>query len=281
MIGPFLQVLLTIMAFAIMLGLGAALVPRDFLLVLRNPYKPMIGLLCQFGIMPLLGFLLSLFLNLPEAVAVALLIISCMPGGATSNLFAYLSKGNVALSISMTATSTIAGFLVIPIVISIYAAALDVQIPRENIVVSLLMLLVPLTLGMTVRSLRPSAAKYLERIGSVLGSALIAVILLVWFFQNWDLLASTSPRVYTAIISLGLFGFLFGLLLARAFRLNWRDARTVSLETGIQNVPLAIAIIVLSFDTRAQQELLPVVALYAIFIVLISVLATALYRRPA
>ncbi len=81
------QIVLALMIFAIMLGMGASLTPRDFYLALRRPYGLAIGLISQYGFMPFIGFVLSIALGLPEPVAVGLLILSCMPGGTTSNMF--------------------------------------------------------------------------------------------------------------------------------------------------------------------------------------------------
>jgi BASS family bile acid:Na+ symporter len=97
------------MIFVIMLGMGASLTPRDFWLALKRPYGLMIGVVSQYGFMPLIGFLLITILPEPSAIAVGVLIMACMPGGTTSNIFTYFSKGNLALSVLMTVTSTVTG----------------------------------------------------------------------------------------------------------------------------------------------------------------------------
>src|SRR6056297_2017850 len=121
MVGAFEQAILAIMIFVIMLGMGASLTPRDFYLALKRPYGLAIGVVSQYGFMPFIGFLLVSFLTFPEAIAVGVLIMSCMPGGTTSNIFTYFSKGNLALSVLMTVTSTVAGVVLIPIILVIYA----------------------------------------------------------------------------------------------------------------------------------------------------------------
>jgi BASS family bile acid:Na+ symporter len=113
------------MIFVIMLGMGASLTPRDFWLALKRPYGLMIGVVSQYGFMPLIGFLMITLL--PEPSPSAVLIMACMPGGTTSNIFTYFSKGNLALSVLMTVTSTVFGVLLIPIVLLIYATALDLR----------------------------------------------------------------------------------------------------------------------------------------------------------
>ncbi len=115
MVGAFEQALLALMICVIMLGMGASLTPRDFYLALKRPYGLAIGVVSQYGFMPFIGFVLITLLPLPRAVAVGVLIMSCMPGGTTSNIFTYFSKGNLALSVLMTVTSTIFGVILIPI----------------------------------------------------------------------------------------------------------------------------------------------------------------------
>ena len=97
MVSPLEQAVLALMIFAIMLGMGASLTPRDFYLALRRPYGLVIGLVSQYGFMPFIGFMLATLLTVPEAIAVGILIMSCMPGGTTSNIF---SCGSAALCTS-------------------------------------------------------------------------------------------------------------------------------------------------------------------------------------
>lgn len=279
MVGAFEQALLAAMIFVIMLGMGASLTPRDFWLALRRPQGLAIGLVSQYGFMPLIGFVMAIALDLPEPIAIGLLIVSCMPGGTTSNIFTYFSKGNLALSVLMTVTSTIFGVLLIPLVLLIYASALDLTIPRENIVVTLVILLVPVAIGMGLRKLDANAGAVTEFMGSALALFFIAFIAISWVPRNWQFLLDTTPATYFAAIMLGVFGMAIGYAFARLLRLHPRNARTVALETGIQNAPLAIAIIALTFAGPDQQGIIAVGALYSLFIVITSTLVTLLFRR--
>jgi BASS family bile acid:Na+ symporter len=134
MVGAFEQALLALMIFVIMLGMGASLTPRDFWLALKRPYGLMIGVVSQYGFMPFIGFVMAITSTCRCPRHRVFLIVACMPGGTTSNIFTYFSKGNLALSVLMTVTSTVFGVLLIPIVLLIYASALDLEIPRENII---------------------------------------------------------------------------------------------------------------------------------------------------
>jgi BASS family bile acid:Na+ symporter len=279
MVGPFEQALLAAMIFVIMLGMGASLTPRDFWLALKRPQGLAIGVISQYGFMPLIGFAMAIALELPEPIAIGLLIVSCMPGGTTSNIFTYFSKGNLALSVLMTVTSTIFGVLLIPLVLLIYASALDLTIPRENIIATLVVLLIPVAIGMSMRKLNANAGAVTEFMGSALAVFFIAFIAISWVPRNWQFLLDTTPATYFAAIMLGVFGMAIGYGFARALRLHPRNARTVSLETGIQNAPLAIAIIALTFAGPEQQGIIAVGALYSLFIVVTSTVVTLIFRR--
>jgi bile acid:Na+ symporter, BASS family len=279
MVGAFEQTLLALMIFVIMLGMGASLTPRDFWFALRRPYGLGIGVVSQYGFMPLIGFLMAFTLGLPEPIALGLLIVACMPGGTTSNIFTYFSKGNLALSVLMTVTSTVFGVVLIPIVLLIYASALDIEIPRENIITTLVILLVPVAIGMGLRKLNANAGAVTEFVGSLLAVFFIAFIAISWVPRNWQFLMTTDPATYFAAIMLGVFGIAIGYAFAKLLRLHPRNARTVALETGIQNAPLAIAIIVLTFPSDQQQSIVAVGALYSLFIVLTSTMVTLVFRR--
>ncbi|MBT8474240.1 MAG: bile acid:sodium symporter family protein [Alphaproteobacteria bacterium] len=279
MVGPFEQALLAAMIFVIMLGMGASLTPRDFYFALRRPQGLAIGVVSQYGFMPLIGFLMAVFLGLPEPIALGLLIVSCMPGGTTSNIFTYFSKGNLALSVLMTVTSTVFGVILIPLVLLIYASALDLEIPRENIIATLVILLVPVGIGMILRKVSANVGAVTEFFGSMLALFFIAFIAISWVPRNWKFLMTTDASTYFAAIMLGVFGIFIGYTFAKILRLHPRNARTVGLETGIQNAPLAIAIIVLTFPGDQQQSIVAVGALYSLFIVITSTLVTLYFRR--
>lgn len=267
------------MIFVIMLGMGASLTPRDFYLALRRPYGLAVGVISQYGIMPFIGFVFASTLVVPEAIAIGILIMACMPGGTTSNIFTYFSKGNLALSVLMTVTSTVFGIVMIPVVLVLYAGALDLEIPRENIIATLVILLVPVAIGMVLRKLNANIGAVTEFLGSALALFFILFLMVSWIPRNWQFLLETTPATYVASVGLGLFGITIGYTFARLIRLHPRNARTVALETGIQNGPLAIAIIVFTFADTEAQSIVAVPVLYSLFIVIISTLVTLVFRR--
>jgi BASS family bile acid:Na+ symporter len=279
MVGPLEQAILALMIFVIMLGMGASLTPRDFILALKRPYGLMIGIVSQYGFMPFIGFLLALTLPVSDPIKIGILIMSCMPGGTTSNIFTYFSKGNLALSVLMTVSSTVFGVVLIPIVLVIYAGALDVDIPRENIIATLVLLLVPVAIGMVLRKLNANVGAVTEFMGSMLAIFFIAFLIVSWIPRNFTFLMETGWATYAASIALGIIGITVGYLFAKALKLHPRNARTVGLETGIQNGPLAIAIIAFTFSGVEQQSVNAVPVLYSLFIVIVSTLVTLYFRR--
>lgn len=279
MVGALEQAILAAMIFVIMLGMGASLTPRDFVLAFRRPYGLLIGLVSQYGFMPLIGFGLASTLPVPPVVAIGILIISCMPGGTTSNMFTYFSKGNLALSLLMTVNSTLFGVLLIPLLLVLYAGALEVDIPRENVIVTLVLLLVPVAIGMGLRKLNANIGAVAEFGGSALGLFFILFLVVSWIPRNWGFLMETGWATYAASIGLGVIGMAIGYGFARALRLHPRNARTISLETGIQNGPLAIAIIAFTWPADQAQAVMAVPVLYSLFIVIVSTAVTLIFRR--
>ncbi|WP_299482237.1 bile acid:sodium symporter [uncultured Roseibium sp.] len=281
MISSFEQTLIALQVVIIMLGMGAALTPKDFLSALRRPTALGIGVFSQYAFMPLTGFLLTIALSLPASAAVGILIMSCMPGGTTSNMFTYFSRGDVALSILMTVTSTVLGILLIPILLILYASALQIEIPTDNIVTTLLVILIPVGVGMGIRAVSQKAGAVTERVGSWVAILFILFIIVSWVPRNWEFLTSTAPNIHLAAMMLGIIGMAVGYGLAKTLRHPERIARTVSLETGIQNGPLAFAIIALSFSGTEQQSILGVAALYSFYIMIMATLVTLGFRRLA
>jgi BASS family bile acid:Na+ symporter len=273
--------LLGVMMMVIMLGMGASLTFKDFAIALRKPVGVVVGLLCQYGVMPLLAYVLSLVLALPPAYAVGLILMGCMPGGTTSNIFAYFSKGTLSLSILMTMSSTLVAIVMVPLTLAFYSQGIEGnwQIPRENVIQVLFVLLVPTIIGIALRKWNANVGALIEMIGGLLGVLVILFLVVSWVPRNGALLMQTGFPVYAASIGLGLAGFALGYLISRGLKQDPRRSRTIALETGIQNGPLAVLIVLLSFTGTQQQEVLLIPVLYSLFIVLTSTAVTIWFRR--
>jgi len=284
MMTAFEEQLLSIMMVVIMLGMGASLTFKDFRIALRHPQAIGIGFASQYLFMPLIAFLLAQAFNLSGPQTIGLVLMGCVPGGTTSNIFAYFSRSMLSLSILMTLCSTIVAFVMVPLVMELYTRGLDdsLRIPSENIAAILFVLLIPTLVGMWARRRNANFGAVTELIGGVLGIVVILFLLVTWIPRNWTLLMETNIAVYGSAILLGLCGFVIGYFFSRAFKLNPRKARTVSLETGIQNGPLAILIVIYTFrDDILQQEILLIPVMYSLFIVINSTFITLYYRMKS
>ncbi|MCU0495559.1 MAG: bile acid:sodium symporter family protein [Chloroflexaceae bacterium] len=252
------QLLLALMIGVIMLGMGSSLTWRDFRRAFKRPQSILIGFLSQYGLMPLIGFGLAVVLQLPPALAVGLILIASMPGGSTSNIFTYFSKGDLALSVTMTTFSTLAAFVMTPLSLLIYASRFmtnEISVGMGSVISGLFVMLIPVLIGMAIRRRNANIGAVLELIGGIMGVVIILVLIISWVPRNAALLATTPWQVYVAATGIGAIGFLFGFGVAIAAKLGFRRAATVSLETGIQNGPLALSVVLLSFTGALANEI--------------------------
>ncbi|MBS3911562.1 MAG: bile acid:sodium symporter [Hydrogenophaga sp.] len=283
MLSEFETQLLGVMMMLIMLGMGASLTFKDFRIAFRKPKGILIGLVCQYGIMPFVAYTLALLLGLAPALAIGLILMGCMPGGTTSNIFAYFSKGTLALSIMMTICSTLVAVAVVPLLLAFYSGLKDLPaeftVPAGNVAQVLVVLIVPTLIGIVLRKWKPNVGATIELIGGLLGVFVILFLIVTWVPRNHMLLATTPREVYVAAVGLGIVGMLLGFGLSRLFRQDPVRSRTIALETGIQNGPLAVLIVLLTFAGEKQQQVLLIPVLYSLFIVLTSSAVTVWFRR--
>ena len=275
--------LLGVMMMVIMLGMGASLTFKDFRIAFKKPQGILVGMLCQYAIMPFLGYAMAVVLGLSPALSVGLILMACMPGGTTSNIFTYFSKGVLALSIMMTICSTLVAVAVVPVLLAFYSGLKDLPseytIPTGNVAQILVVLIVPTLIGLALRKWRPNVGATVELLGGLLGVIVILFLLVTWVPRNYQLLSTTPWNVYFASIGLGLIGITLGYVLARLLKQDNRRSRTIALETGIQNGPLAILVVLLTFNGQMQQDVLLIPVLYSLFIVLVSTAVTVWFRR--
>jgi BASS family bile acid:Na+ symporter len=290
-VNEFEQSLLRIFILIIMFGLGAGLTPKDFTLALRRPWGLVVGWVAQFGIMPLTSFVLIVTVLIPFSppegvlfIALGALIMGSVPAGTTSNLFTYFSKGNVALSVTMTVNSTLWAFVMTPLALWAYSnlVGLDesLSVPPGELATVIVGLIIPVGIGMLIRRLSANIGSLIELIGSVFGLLFIPFLIAVWVPRNWQLLLDTNWPTYVVAIGLGAVGMLAAYYMSKLLRLHPANARTIALEAGINNGPLAIAVIVAVYiDNPGLDQILLVPALYSLFIVLLSTVVTLFFRR--
>ncbi len=290
-VNEFEQTLLRIFIVIIMFGLGAGLTPKDFALALKRPWGLIIGWVTQFGIMPLTAYVLIVTVLFPFSttedvilIALGALIMGSVPAGTTSNLFTYFSKGNLALSVTMTVNSTLWAFIMTPAAMFVYSRLLgldeSLSIDFRELALVIVGLIIPVALGMLLRRLSSNIGAVLELLGGVFGLLFIPFLIAIWVPRNWQLLLTTEWPTYVVAIGLGLLGITVAYYISKLLRLHPANARTIALETGINNGPLAIAVIVAVYiDNPGVDSILLVPALYSLFIVIISTLVTLVFRR--
>jgi BASS family bile acid:Na+ symporter len=276
------KALIAALTLVLMVGMGASLTPTDYRRALERPRAMLIGLISQFGWMPLLAYLAIRSLELDGTDALGLMLMACTSGGNASNMFAYFSRADLALSVSMTAISTLASVLMMPALLYLYTASLlqtEIQIPYLAVMGTLALMLTPIALGMWIRQRAPSRAKRVERLGALSGALLLVVLLITSVSDQIDLLLSAEDASLLACLLVAGSGMLLGYGIARLAGLPPPQRHAVSLETGVQNAPLAIAVILATFPETDQDALLKMPFLYAMTALCVGTLATFTYRR--
>jgi BASS family bile acid:Na+ symporter len=252
--------------------------------IAKSPKGILIGVASQFGWMPLIAFALAKTLSLPNELALGLVLIGCTPGGTTSNLFAYFSKANVALSSGLTEVSTAVAVVAMPAVLWLYGSSFtdaDVVLPIKDIVITLVLVLIPVWIGMGIRAKSATAAKWVERIGAWSGLGVLVLLVGTAVVGQRATFAEMPVNAYIAAVALGLVGMVLGFLTATLVKLNESDRRSVAFETGIQNSALALGIVVATFPEAQQELLIRMPLLYALCVLISASVVTVFFRwRP-
>ncbi|MBD2443276.1 bile acid:sodium symporter family protein [Dolichospermum sp. FACHB-1091] len=243
-------VLLPVALAIIMLGMGLSLLPEDFLRVTKYPKAVAIGLISQLIFLPIIGFIIAKIIPMEPAIAMGLMIIALCPGGVSSNIITFLAKGDVALSVTLTAFSSLITVFTIPILGNLAyqhfigkteTAAIGLPI-GATILQIFLMTLLPISLGMIFRQILPDIALRLEKVTNRLAVAFLALIILLVIIREWNNLPSFLVQVGLSVVLLNTISMLVGFYLSKLLKLNSRQQICIAIEVGIQNGTLAIAI---------------------------------------
>ncbi|NXC48211.1 NTCP2 protein, partial [Penelope pileata] len=276
-----LSTVLTIMLALVMFSMGCNVEIKPFLHHIKRPWGICVGFLCQFGIMPLTAFLLSLIFDVLPIQAVVVLIMGCCPGGTASNIVAYWVDGDMDLSISMTTCSTILAMGMMPLCLLIYTKMWTdsdaIVLPYDSIGISLAALIIPVSVGIYVNHKWPHKAKIILKVGSIVGAVLIVIVAVVGgvlYRGSWII----SPKLWIIGTIFPAAGYSLGFLLARFAGLSWHRCRTVSLETGMQNTQLCSTIVQLSFTPEQLELMFTFPLIYSIFQLLFAAIFLAGYR---
>ena len=263
---------------AIMFCMGSSLRIADFSRVLQNGRVLLLGMILQFGLMPFIAWQLSSWFELGLAFSSGLILVGCVAGGTASNLMCFLARGDVALSISLTAISTLLSVVLTPLLAAFYLDQI-ILVPALALASNILKIVIaPVLIGLLLNHLLGCILEPFQRISAGLSTVLIAIIIAIIVALNHDRLGQISGLLLGLVLChnlLGLsLGFILGLLLTRDHRI----ARTLAFETGMQNSGLAVVLAVKFFGGMVA---VPAVLFSIIHNLSGSVLATYWARRES
>lgn len=242
------DVFLPLALFIIMLGMGLTLKLADFRRVAKHPKATLLGLSNQLIFLPLLGFGVATLFQLPGELAVGIMLLAACPGGVTSNLFSHLANGDTALSITLTAISSMITIVTIPLIVNFslnHFMASDQQIPVDVLKMIgqiALITVIPVSLGMFIRSKKEEFALKMGRPTKIFSAAFLALIVVGAVLKDRENIGAYLALAGPAALALNVVSMALGFFSARFFRLNRAQSITVSLESGIQNGTLSIGI---------------------------------------
>ena len=235
----------------IMLGMGTSLAVDDFARAVRRPKAVLIGMSLQFLLMPLLAYGIGLALRLPKEQFIGLVMVGTVAGGTASNVIAYLAGGDVALSITMTACSTVAGIFLTPLLSSFYLGQ-TVQVSALDMFKSILVVVaLPVSLGLVINRLCRKHSGVLAKICPIVSVVGIVLVIGIVVALNRENLHQCGWLVILAVILHNGAGLASGYFFAKLFRCDRKTAITIAIEVGMQNSGLAVALSKKFFDVAA------------------------------
>lgn len=231
----------------IMFGMGLTLSPHDFRIVLSRPKDILIGCLAQFTVMPLLAWGLTRAFSLPEELALGVILVGCCPGGTASNVITYLAKGDLALSVGMTATSTLLAPVLTPLLVWLMAGTM-VDVDTLGMLQSIVYVVIaPIVIGLLCQRFLPKMTQSIVPYLPAFSSLAIAVVVGVVVSHNADRLLMGGLLVILVVMAHNLLGLSIGFLIGRLLRLSRPKCVALSIEVGMQNSGLASSLAVLHF----------------------------------
>ena len=267
----------------IMLALGASLTTNDFTRVVKNPKEFLVGLICQLVILPIVGYLLIIILKTPIELALGVMLIAAAPGGVTSNVLTKFADGDVALSISLTAVTSLISIISVPFVVFLSIDLFDIDYVSKEISmvgISLKMfgvVTVPVIIGMLVRRF---ADDFIMRNMNIIEKSSIVLFIIVFvaiYIEEWDSIIMFLTTAGTIALTLNVVMMIIGFYVAKIFATGVAQQRCISLECGLQNGTLAVFVGIQLFG-QDMSYMVPTAA-YALIMMTTSVLFVIFLRN--
>jgi BASS family bile acid:Na+ symporter len=240
-----------------MFGMGLTLTQNDFKRVLKYPKAVLTGLFNQLLILPLIGFTLATILDANASISVGIMILAACPGGATSNLITHLSKGDTALSVTLTAISSVITIFTIPLITTFALTHFmgvnrDVNLDIPSVFLQLLVItVIPVSLGMLIRNKMPDFADKMEKTVKIASAVVLALVIIGILVKEKDHVISYFEQAGLIALCLNLLTMLIGFISAKLLKLNLAQTITISIETGIQNGTMAIGVATIALSSSA------------------------------
>lgn len=241
-------VFLPLALFIIMLGIGLGLTLDDFKPILVEPKAVIFGLIAQLIMLPVVGLALATIFPLPSELAVGVMILAACPGGPTSNLITYIIQGNVALSITLTAITSLITVFTIPVVVNLsvqnfIGERVALQLPFWNSVIQIAVItLIPISIGMLLHRYTPKFAVTIEKKVKIISLFFLGLIIVGLVVKERDNIASFFLQVGGVTLTLNILSMILGYAIATFVRLDKPSRKSITVEVGIQNGTLAITI---------------------------------------
>ena len=231
----------------IMFGMGMTLSPQDFRVVLSRPKDILVGCAAQFSIMPTLAWLLAKTFSLPPDLALGVMLVGCCPGGTASNVITYLAKGDLALSVGMTAMSTVLAPLLTPLLVWVMAGTF-VNVDTVGMLLSIVYVVIaPILTGFLMQHYLPKLTSRVSPYLPAFSSLVIALAVVIVVSHNADRLLTAGLLVIVVVMLHNLCGLALGYAVGRLLRLSHKKRTAISIEVGMQNSGLASSLANLHF----------------------------------
>ena len=232
--------------FLIMMGMGLSLVPNDFKRILKYPKAVSVGLLNQLILLPIIGFTLANIMPLEPEYAVGVMLLVLCPGGTTSNMFSHIAKGDVALSVTMTAVASLITVFTIPVVLNLslvhfMGEGSEFQLPLiPTIIILMGLTIVPIAIGMLIKSFAPRFADSSQVLVSRFGILFLTLLIIFLTYVQQDIVVSAFIATGPVSLILNISTMALGYYSSRWFGLNAAQTTSVTIEVGLQNSTLSM-----------------------------------------
>lgn len=249
----------------IMYGIALELRFEDFKLLVDKPRSSITGILSQFILFPFATYLLLWILNPSPGIALGMLLVAACPGGNISNFVTLLAKGNTALSISLTAFSSALAIVITPFNFFFWG---NLYPPVQNTLRTislnpwdvlkaiLMILIIPILLGLLTKKFLPKTTAKIVKPIRILSAIIFAAFLLIALFANFQIFLNVIYKVFLYVFLMNAVGFLLGYYFSKLMRLDERDSRCISIETGIQNSGLGLVLIFAFFEGQGSMAII-------------------------